>query len=482
MLGKQDGQTDFFDRYVEERLLTDDHELLAINREVDFSFVEEEVSELYSTETGRPSYPPEQMLRLLFLEYYANLSDIEVVRQVKVNILYRQFVGLGLEDPVPDPSSLSVFRSRLGEEKFQRLFARLVKQCQEKELLGNRLKALDATHVVADIAVPNLIGLLRDGRRRILTKLQARYGSRDDLEEYVPSRAGHGKYSKEQLADEVQGTQALLDHLDTHYEAEDAREERELLRETIKPGSKRTLASFVDPDARLGHTSATRTFVGYKVHVAQDTTSEVVTSVETLSGNAHEGKATERLLDQEEERDVHHTGLVADAFYDNQQTFTEVAKREMTPYIPSKRPKKRVSAFTYDVHRDELICPVGRRSVSKVVRDDGAIYRFSAKDCRGCTVEGCRQASKRQAEVYLSDVEKVRRRVPEEEMAWAMEERKKVERRFGQAKRHHGMNRTRYRGRWRMAIQALMTFFVINAKRMVKLLAERARQAAAVPG
>lgn len=482
MLGKQDGQTDFFDRYVEEKLLTEDHELLAINREVDFSFVEEEVAELYSSETGRPSYPPEQMFRVLFLEYYANLSDMEVVRQVKVNILYRRFVGLGLEDPVPDPSSLSVFRSRLGEERFQRLFAGLVKQCQEKGLLGNRLKALDATHVVADIAVPNLVNLLRDGRRRILDKLEGRYGPCDDLVGYVPPPAAHGRYSKEQLADEVKETQALLDHVDAQYEEEDASEERELLCEVIAPGEKRTLGSFVDPDARLGHTSATRTFVGYKVHVAQDTTSEVVTSVEVLPGNAHEGKAAERLLQQEDERDVHHAGLVADAFYDNQQTFTQAAKRMMTPYIPAKYTKKRASVFRYDPQTNELICPRGKRSIGKVTRDDGAIYRFSTKDCARCGQEGCKQASKRQANVYLSEVEKVRRRIPAEEMAWAMEERKKVERRFGQAKRHQGMDKTRYRGRWRMAIQALMTFFVINAKRMVKLLAQRARHAAPVPG
>lgn len=482
MLGKQDGQTDFFDRYVEEKLLTDDHELLAINREVDFSFVEEEVAELYSMETGRPSYPPEQMFRLLFLEYYANLSDVEVARQVKVNILYRRFVGLGLEDPVPDPSSLSVFRSRLGEDRFQRLFARLVKQCQEKGLLGDRLKALDATHVVADIAVPNLLNVLRDGRRRILNKLEARYGPRDDRVRYARPSSAHGGYSKEQLADEVKETRALLDHVDAHYDEDVASEERELLREAIAPGTKRTLASFVDPDARIGHTSATRTFVGYKVHVAQDTTSEVVTSVEVLPGNTHEGKAAGRLLQQEDERDVHHAGLVADAFYDNQQTYAEAQQREMTPYIPSKCATRRADRFTYDSEKDELICPQGKRSMGRVKQEDGAIYRFSTKDCAGCDQEGCKQASKRQANVYLSEVEKVRRRVPAEEMAWAMEERKKVERRFGQAKRHQGMDKTRYRGRWRMAIQALMTFFVINAKRMVKLLAKRAQRPSPVPG
>ena len=73
----------------------------------------------------------------------------------------------------------------------------------------------------------------------------------------------------------------------------------------------------------------------------------------------------------------------------------------------------------------------------------------------------------------LSEGEKARRTIPEEAMRWAISERKKVERRFGQAKWHHRLARARYRGRWRVAIQAVMTFFVIDAKRMVKLLAER---------
>ncbi len=59
------------------------------------------------------------MFRILFLEYYYNLSDVKVVKQLQVNILFRRFVRLSLEDSVPDDSSLSVFRSRLREELFQ---------------------------------------------------------------------------------------------------------------------------------------------------------------------------------------------------------------------------------------------------------------------------------------------------------------------------------------------------------------------------
>jgi len=58
------------------------------------------------------------------------------------------------------------------------------------------------------------------------------------------------------------------------------------------------------------------------------------------------------------------------------------------------------------------------------------------------------------------------------------------ERKFGEAKRHHQLGRARYRRRWRVAIQVFMTFLVINAKRMVKLLRARedALRAAASPG
>ena len=52
----------------------------------------------------------------------------------------------------------------------------------------------------------------------------------------------------------------------------------------------------------------------------------------------------------------------------------------------------------------------------------------------------------------------------------AMTLRKMIERKFGEAKKWHNMARARYRGQWRVNIQALMTFFVINIKRITRLL------------
>jgi transposase len=165
MLGKINRQKDFFDSYVYENLLPESHILLDIKEKVDFSFVEEELKDLYDAANGRPSYPPKVLFKMLFLEFYYNLSDVEVVRQCQVNILYRYFIGLSIHDPIPDDSTLVVFRARCGKERFERSFDRVVEKCKEKGLLRERVKVVDATFIEGDVAIPNTVNFLRQGRR-----------------------------------------------------------------------------------------------------------------------------------------------------------------------------------------------------------------------------------------------------------------------------------------------------------------------------
>ncbi len=118
MLQREDKQKDFFDSYVYQRLLPQKHILLDIKEKIDFSFVEEETKELYSATMGRPSFPPSVLFKMLFLEFFCNLSDYQVVEQVRTNVLYRYFAGLGIKDTTPDDTTLVVFRRRLGENHF----------------------------------------------------------------------------------------------------------------------------------------------------------------------------------------------------------------------------------------------------------------------------------------------------------------------------------------------------------------------------
>lgn len=172
MLGKTDPQGNFFDSYIEEHFLPEEHELLKIRKNVDFSFIEREVKGLYAKEKGRISYPPSAMFKILFLKFYYNLSDVEVVKQLKFNILFRYFVGLKAKDAIPDYTSLIVFRKRLGKERVERIFDEFFKQCRDKGLLKEKLKAIDTAHIIADVAIPNTIDLLKEGRKRILRTIE----------------------------------------------------------------------------------------------------------------------------------------------------------------------------------------------------------------------------------------------------------------------------------------------------------------------
>ena len=168
MLGRLDRQRNFFDELLFDHMLPAEHPLLDIDRAVDFSFVEEETADRYSADQGRPSYPPEQLVRILFLAVWANLSDVQVCQQLRYNVLYRYFCRLGWKDAIPDDTTLVRFRQRLGEERWQRLLQRLVEQARAKGCLKGRWLVMDSSPVVAHAAARTRVQLLREGRQRLL--------------------------------------------------------------------------------------------------------------------------------------------------------------------------------------------------------------------------------------------------------------------------------------------------------------------------
>ncbi len=109
----------------------------------------------------------------------------------------------------------------------------------------------------------------------------------------------------------------------------------------------------------------------------------------------------------------------------------------------------------------------------ELLHDGRHLYEFNPAECCECLSKGnCVPKGESNKKVVIS---KCYDRVLSQK-AWlrkeALEYRKRIEAKFGEAKKWHGLGRARYRGKWKVEIQALMTFFVINAKRMVKLMEE----------
>lgn len=311
---------------------------------------------------------------MLFLELYADLSDVEVAEQCRYNLLYRAFVGLPLGGPTPDDATLVVFRRRLGVERFRRLFDALVAQCQELCLLEGRLKIVDATHVMANVAIPNTVNLLREARRRFVGAIKAEEGeARPDLRErYRTDNYIRGIPTAEMLAAST--------HLGEEFLAESADLDgprvvaaRAILEQVLRPTAGR-LSSVVDPEARLGHKTPTRRFIGYKLHVAEDT-SELVTTVQVLLGNEHEGTHLPELLDEEVGKRVHQEALVADALYDSAANRAAVRRHGATPHIPRRGHRTRADRFTCDPAADALQCPRGHLSTHRTI--EGTRTRFT---------------------------------------------------------------------------------------------------------
>ena len=162
--------------------------------------------------------------------------------------------------------------------------------------------------------------------------------------------------------------------------------------------------------------------------------------------------------------------VVADALYDSASNREDIHRRWMKAYIPFRRKNRQAKGFVYDHQSDTLICPQGVRSKEvKNPQGRGKFYNFPVEICKGCTSR-CQAFKGDRSRIYISDDYRLKLEDDDEFYSEAMELRKRVERKFGEAKKWHGLRRARYRGKWRVAIQGLMTFLVLNVKRMVKLL------------
>lgn len=373
MLKKESKQKDFFDSYVYERLLPEKHILLDIKNTVDFSFVSEETKDLYSNSLGRPSFPPEVLFKILFLEFFHNLSDYEAVDQVKTNILFRYFAGLSISSPTPDHAAISVFRKRLGEDRFRRLFDRVVLKAKEKGLIEGRLKILDATHIEANAAIESAGNLLRHGRKTVVRKISKINPDEADIlkSKYVNETRLLDTPRKEHVKEELDITKEFIKDTKGKFNEEDIKELISLLekafnqqrRKADDPNHKEPdeVVNFTDKDARRGAKSKTKRFVGYKAHIAMDEGSNIVTSARTTPGNTNEGNKneTKEILDEDKQKDITHEAVAADGLYDSYDNRHEIRSRNMRAFISNrdKRREKNLDKFIYNSKNDTLHLP-----------------------------------------------------------------------------------------------------------------------------
>lgn len=142
-----------------ESFVPKEHPLRPIRTMVDAALAEldADFNELYS-HTGRPSIPPEQLLKALLLQaLFSVRSNRLLVEQINYNILFRWFVGLALDERVWDHSSFSTNLERLIEADISRLFlGKIVGQARKAGLISGEHFSVDGTLIEAWASVKSL--------------------------------------------------------------------------------------------------------------------------------------------------------------------------------------------------------------------------------------------------------------------------------------------------------------------------------------
>jgi transposase len=255
------------DRLVFESLVAPDHYLCRALGSVDFERFRAVLSASYSPDQGRPAEDPVRMLKLGFLQFHDNRSDRQVIERAKTDVAYRYFLDLRLTDSLPDPSLLSYFRGRLGVEGHRRVFNELVAQARAQGLIRDRLRLKDATHVIADVAIPTALALVAQVRERLLAVAKPFdalrvEGERARAEMIHESTAGGNDEAR--LVARVTHLREILAWVDALQPRErcDAgswsalqaarRLGHKILADQDNPGAGNRTRSVVDPDARRG--------------------------------------------------------------------------------------------------------------------------------------------------------------------------------------------------------------------------------------
>lgn len=183
------------------------------------------------------------------------------------------------------------------------------------------------------------------------------------------------------------------------------------------------IMSAIDPDARFGWKSNTKSFFGYKEHLAM-TEEEIITAIEVTGGSVDDGKQLSKLLQESVETGIKVNEVIADTAYSGKDNLAELKVKGIQAVIP--------------------LSPI--------------VHTGNAK-AKTYSIRIVAEHYKEHMEFEQSDTFKSRIR-----------RRPIIEHKNAELKRHHGLTRAKYRGLFGMRIQGYLTAFVVNAKRMVQLI------------
>jgi transposase len=461
MMGQNSGnQKRLFYSFNLEDHVPANHLLRGIAEFFDLSDLRAYLAPFYS-HTGRPSIDPELMIRMLVVGYCFGIrSERRLCEEVQLNLAYRWFCRLGIEDAVPEHSTFSKNRhGRFREsDAFRYVFETVLQRCMNEGLVGGEGFAIDASVVKADAA-----------RARGIP------GATIDYRAHGPAQA----------------TRAVREYLDG-IDAEG------------RPESMRKNISVTDPAAEWTCAPGGAAFFAYSTNYLVDVRAGVIVDVEATSAHrTQEVDATRIMIDRVEHRfAIKPNRLIGDMAYSAAELLSwMVNDKAIEPHVPVWDKTQRTdgtlssSDFRWDEQANEYRCPLGKalrsewrpfkRPRTHITKDDRIIYASSQRDCSKCPLKArcCPHTPTRK--IRRSIYEPARDVARAAAKSWlykqSRKDRKKVEMLFAHLKRILKLDRLRLRGPTGAHDEFLLAAIAQNLRRMAKRLCPSAPKAAFGP-
>ena len=438
-----------------EDLVPEDHFLRKLEAAVDFRFIYDEMRDLYSADNGRPGTDPVILVKYLLLGYlYSIPSERQIEEQCNERNPFRWFLGLDLDERVPDHSTISQNRRRRwgGKDLFRRLFEGILQQCMEKGLVDGRIILTDSTHVKANASSRKNIKVLVEREASDYMERLDQYEAeeRERLEAagaIKPQRPGPGK----------------------------------------KPKVVERTVNTTDPDAGPLGRPGKPEGMHYLNHQSVDAAHGMVVDVAVTSGNRNDAEPYLGRIEYMRE----HLGLKsqtagADGAYGTSLIYRAMEDMGIRLHTPKAtggvtyKVELRREDFAYDEEKDRFICPAGNyltlRSLEREHHNICRIYRADRKDCRVCPMLGrCVSGSHRSRTVRVNIFEQAVKRQRELDGTPAHEHILKLrqiwcEGSFAAQKWGHKLRYLLRRGLEAAEDHCLLSATALNLKRMVRCL------------
>jgi transposase len=527
-----DNQGSFFDtEYLCAQLIAPDSFYRKFREIVAPLIKDDDFAEMYCQNNGRPPLSPSLMALATIIQSYRGFSDREMEAACMFDIQVKYALGLKLDERPFDHSSLGDFRERLlknGREKeiFDRVLDHLIKAGLVRK---DEIQRIDATHIIADVAIPTIVVLIKKGIFNVLKPLKTRYPqvyeqcARDiHIADYSKQKINHEvagrmefekrrrrlvevvaeaktviEYTREVTDREIVGRIGILKRIINENTQPDADGSVKELLFKDKPGHRGDmLVSPVDEDARYGAKSITKKFMGFKANVTESVESRIITNIKPMPGNRPDGEtAVETVVEAQERHGFAPPKVIADTAYSDGEYRKKLGERGIALVAPLREPNKRTrdifpkSMFKYDEAAKTLTCPQGVTTKAAWVdrARDIHTFHFPMSKCKVCPVQkqctrtkegrrtvgiGATNAELRAAEIYNATPEFKR----------DMRLRPAIEGKLSELKRWHGLTRARFRGLVKLGLQCYFAAAVVNIKRWFKLITGSSPGLRAAPG